>query len=185
MEYKKIEDYMKYIAAIYCLLLVLTGCATNYSNVSPESVAQKVVIKNSGFDSHKTYFGPDHETSTSRGLFTDYEHVKLVAYEDKKSGKISYKLRISILYSGGWRFYDSASFLGGTHVDLHNNSRDVNFCTGGLCSYTEVMDIAISEERLTDYLDNDLIFRLNARTGHENIIEISSNYVAGFYSTIH
>lgn len=164
--------------------ILLASCATDYSKLAPAEVSEKITVKDSEFDSHRKYLGPDNETHTMRGVFTDYEHSRIIANVNKKSGEISYQIYVSVLYSGGWRLYQSASFPGGQHASLNTLKENVNFCNGGLCSYTEEFYIETTEEYLSRYLDKDLRFRLNSKSGHANIISIPNNYIEGVFLAV-
>ena len=58
--------------------LSLAGCATNFANVPPLEVSKAIEVKDSTFDSDITYTGPQAMSETRRGLFVDYETVRLL-----------------------------------------------------------------------------------------------------------
>jgi len=171
---------MKGIFALV-VTLVISGCATNMANKSPEYIAGKVEMKNSEFDSAATFLGPVHSTSKQRGLFSDSEYVRLRAFEDKKTGKLQHQIYVVISYVGGWRYYDSVSFVGGETVGATAVDRKVNFCqASGLCSHNEDVIINLSREQLIEAQDTGFKFRINSRQGINSELAIPPSYVRGF-----
>lgn len=161
------------------VLLSLAGCATNYANVAPSEVAKAIEVTDSSFDADITYTGPQAFSETRRGIFVDYETVRLAVVKNKKSGAVKYGVYVSILYSFEWRFYKSASLRDGTQVQIKNLSRQVNACTsGGGCIHTEELVFIIDPARLRS--GGNLEFRLNSTNGTENIITIQRSYIEGF-----
>jgi len=172
----------KQIVGAFCAVaLVLSGCATNYASKKPEEVAAGITVKNSDFDSVITYIGPQVMSETRRGLFVDNQTVQLAASQDKKTKGIKYAVYVRVLYSFDWRFYNSVSFKDGTTADLKELSQKVNSCTGVGCIHTEEVGFAIELERLNK---GDLEFRLNSKSGAENVLLLPKNYIDGFVQSV-
>jgi hypothetical protein len=163
-------------------LLFVTGCATNYGVVPSEEVAGAIEVKDSEFDSSVQFAGPQAFSDTRRGIFVDNEAIRLVAAQDKQTGVVSYGIYVRILYSQGWRFYNSVSFTDATRVEAPNVSREVNGCTGIGCIHTEEFVVPVELSRLEG--DGDLVVRVNSRNGVENIISIPRSYIQGFLMSV-
>ena len=61
--------------------------------------------------------------------------------------------------------------------------RNVDFCNGGFCAYTETLGIQLTDAELESAVSGMKI-RLNAKSGHESFIELRANYVAGFLAAV-
>jgi len=173
----------KRIAVALCAItLGVSGCATNFADKKPEEVAANITVKNSDFDSAITYIGPQVMSETRRGLFVDNQTVQLVASKDKRTKNIKYVVYVRVLYSFDWRFYNSVSFKDGTTAELKEIRRKVNSCTGMGCIHTEEAVFPVNLEQLTK--GGDLEFRLNSKTGVENIMRLPKNYIDGFIYSV-
>lgn len=175
---------MKFIKNIYhiyfIILFILTGCATNYGSVSSSEVSNAIVVTNSTFDSAATYTGPQILSETRRGLFTDNEIVRLIASRDKKTEKIYYAIYVQIIYPIEWRFYRSVSFANGAQQDLRSLSQKAQACSGIGCVLTEEVIFNIEKNMIVS--GDSFEFRLNSKTGRQNIIKIPRSYIDGFFN---
>lgn len=169
------------VAFIALAGLTIAACATNYATKQPAEIAQAVIKKDSEFDAQITFVGPRLQTTKSRGIFTDYQYAQLRSFKDKKTGRITHQAYVEINYTGSWRYYQSASFKNGTQAEVAVIGRNVDSCTGVGCIYTETLGVEVSEGMLKQ-VGGALEFRLNAKSGHENIISIPANYLAGYTS---
>jgi hypothetical protein len=164
------------------MLLGLTGCATNYGTRPAGDVTAAVQVRDSTFDARRIYAGPPSFSETSRFPFVDNETARLVAFKDKATGQVTHAVTLMVMYSGGWRFYESVSLPGGTTVSLHEVKRDVNACMGAGCTFTEQMALELTDDQ-AQAARSGLQFRVNARSGHSNIITLPGEYVRGFLAT--
>jgi hypothetical protein len=172
----------KRIAACLCVIaLSVSGCATNYANKRPAEVGAGITVKNSEFDSAITYIGPQVMSETRRGLFVDNETLQLIAKQDKSTKKIKYGVYVRILYSFDWRFYNTVSFKGGATEDLKQLSQKVDACTGAGCIHTEEVAFPIDLDKLTQ---GELEFRLNSKSGVENVLHVKKDYIDGFVQSV-
>jgi hypothetical protein len=170
---------MKRIALLTLFAIAVTGCATNYAEKSAEEVAATVEIKDSEFDSQKIYSARRAFSETKRFPFTDNESVWLAAVRDKKTGVTRYVLAIEVVYTGSWRFYETVSFVGGETATATPLNKQVVTCTSGVgCLQTEAVSIPVSLSTL-QAANPSLRFRMNSRSGHENIITLPKPYIEG------
>ena len=163
--------------------LLLAGCATDYSKKPAPAIADATTVKDSAFDAQVRYTGPTLRTERRRGLFMDYHSVSLRSFVDKKSGQSTNQIYVVLSYVGGLRFYQTASFEGGVQRELLAIDRNVDFCNGGFCAYTETLGIQLTDAELESAVSGMKI-RLNAKSGHESFIELPANYVAGFLAAV-
>lgn len=169
---------------VVCIAVALLGaCATNYTNKSPEEISRAVLKKDSEFDAQTTYAGPVLNTKVSRGLFTDYQYVRLVSSVDKKTGAVTHKVAVAINYAGGYRAYGSVSLKGGEARAVTSKRSDIGGCNGIGCMITEEFSFPVTAEDLASAGDG-LHFRANAKAGQENILAIPGNYVAGHVAAV-
>lgn len=174
---------MKKLMLSVFAVLALAGCASNYADKSSREVAEAVTVKNSEFDPAAIIIGPQHVTRTSRGLFTDSNFTQLVASVDKKSKEVKYFVHTSVLYtSGQWRFYQSASLADATQRDLKIVGRQVQSCTAMAgCLYTEDVSFQVDLSELGKLgQQGDFMYRLNSKSGTENVIILKREYINGF-----
>lgn len=160
--------------------LLITACATDYAAKPAQETAQQVKVKNSEFDSKVTYIGPEIISETQRGLFMDSQFTRLVIQKDKNSNNLNYIIQSTITYSSKWRFYETVSFKDGTKANLTIRERDVISCSSG-CILKESIQFPITLDKLID--NSDFKFRLNSKSGAENIIVIPKNYIQGVLSS--
>ena len=159
-------------------LLVLQGCATNYASAPPEKVAAAMKVTASEFDAAATYVGPPVSSTTQRGLFTDNETVRLYAKAPTDGGELSYFVWVQMLYSGGWRYYEGASYVGGAQANVTVQDRQVFGCTGVGCTYTETIYFPIDYSMISG--GGDLRFRVDSKKGVNNVLTIPASYKQGF-----
>ena len=165
------------------LVSLLASCATNYATQSSEAIAAATIVKDSDFDTQKRFTGPAMIYKRSRGPFVDFIYPRIRAFEDKKTGAISYQLYTAITYTGDRRGYHSASFQGGEGVILSRVSSKIDNCFGMACQFTEVVIVDLPTKRVRGEV-NTFQIRLNARSGHESMITIPQHYLEGFASAM-
>ncbi|MBY4834061.1 MULTISPECIES: hypothetical protein [Burkholderia cepacia complex] len=158
--------------------VLLSGCATNYGTATSNEVSKSIVVENSSFDAAATYTGPPVISETRRGLFVDNETTRLVATRNKSTGGISYIVYVRVLYSFDWRFYQSVSFRDGAQSEVKPLSRETHACQGMGCLHTEEVAFKIEKSKIAS--GGDFEFRLNAKSGTQNIIKIPQSYIEGF-----
>lgn len=167
------------IAVLICICFTMFGCATNFAEVTSAEVSKAIEVKDSTFDTDITYTGPPAFSETRRGLFVDNQTTRLAAVKNKKSRVVTYAVYVQIMYSFDWRFYNSVSLIDGTQLKANSLSQRVNACTAGAgCIHTEELVFVVELDRLK--AKGDLVFRVNSKTGVENIITVPNSYITGF-----
>jgi hypothetical protein len=126
-----------------------------------------------------------------RGLLSgyDYQEINLRGWKDKATGKVKHQLFIVIKYSNDWRYYQSASFINGDYQELTVINTEVVKCQsyrslGVLCDYRETLGLSFSDASLNSFKEEGLKIRINAKSGHENILEVPANYIKGYLQAI-
>ena len=82
-----------------------------------------------------------------------------------------------------WRFYRTASFVGGDMVDARRIALNPSCMSGGglvTCSFTEVVTAPITAEQWAGAKVSGLDIRLNGQQGPSVVVKITPAYIAGF-----
>ena len=166
---------------------MLSGCAQNAALIPADDFAKKVAVNTSDFDTDLKYVAPKLYGFKKRGLLSAGDRMKLNlrGWKDKATGKVRHQLYIVIEYDNDWRHYQSASFLGGSNQDLTVIDREVTGChsyssLGVFCDYRETLGLSFSDTDLNAAKEEGLKIRINAKSGHENILELPANYIKGY-----
>lgn len=172
---------MKKTTVALIALVLMTGCATNFADKPPAEVARAVQVKDTAFDAKKLIGGPLVASETKRFPFTDSQSTYLLVEKDRVTGALTnYTLFVRVIHNGPWRFFQSASFVGGAQVEVKVGEREVSACGGsGFCVYTESVGIPIKEEVIRAAKEG-LRVRLNSKSGLENEIFLPKSYIDGF-----
>lgn len=158
----------------------LSGCvATAPQRPSTAAeIAAAVAVHDSSFDARKRLTGPRIRVSAedSSGSYM------LRAFVDKASGETSIQAYAAVYWFGGsWRFYRSASFVGGHTVSALRIDSDVR-CKRSSCSHEETVGIDIPKAFLTP--GAGLQLRLNGRTGPDVVLAFTPEYVDGMLAAV-
>ena len=147
--------------------------------------AEKIKIS----DSNSKFTGPEISETQKRRLLlnTDYLSYFLSGVRVNNS-LIQHQLHFSIKYdSKDRRNYYSASQCDiwrgcsddGKEMDISLISSNASGCSGPVCSYTETMELKLSNEFLRSNMDTGFSMRFNSKK-ETNKITISSVYVKGY-----
>ena len=178
--HKEIKVFKRYISI--GIIFLLASCATNYASRSADDIALATIIKDSDFDSQRRFTAPPIIIKESRGmLFVDFLYPRLRAFQDKSTSLFSYQLYIAITYTGDRRSYKWASLIGGEDVLLDRVSSKVDNCAGIACQFTEVVIMQLPDLRPVNAAFQ---VRINASSGHENIITVPMHYFEGFFAAL-
>lgn len=110
----------------------------------------------------------------------DEQSVLLRGFKDKKKQTTTHQIYLVIRYRGDWRYYTSASFVGGEQKRLTALKREVIGCSGrGSCTLQETLGIEISDEALRNG-NRSINVRVNSKSGFANEIVIPQNYILGY-----
>lgn len=186
---------MKAIISTATLSFLLLGCATSvpsidYAIASEKAVAEATIVHDSGFDVVKTVVAPElHKTIQVRKGFLDIpgldsiydeQTVLLRGFKDKTAKTTTHQIYLVIRYRGDWRYYTSASFIGGEQKLLKALKREVIGCSGrGSCILQETLGIEISEDALRTG-KGGINVRVNSKSGFANEIVIPQHYIVGY-----
>ena len=147
--------------------------------------AEKIKIS----DSNSKFTGPEISETQKRGLLLDSDHLNyfLSGIRDN-DGSIQHQLHFSIKYdSEDKRNYYSASqcdiwqgcFDDADEMDISLISSSTSGCSGSFCSYTETMELKLSDEFLRSNMDTGFSVRFNSKN-ETNKVTISSVYTQGY-----
>ena len=158
--------------------VTLAGCATNYKDRDPASVAAAVVKQQSKFDANPVYVGPNIEES---GLLSSH-HVRLFRTEGV-NGLVT-GISVMFLYTGtGWVFYETASMEGGQNLKLQDIDRQALACSRGTCTYKETTHAQLPVGYLESVAKSGFQLRYNAKRG-STVVTVPPNYIQGFLAAV-
>jgi len=165
-------------------LLMLPAACTNYETADPRDVTSRVEIQDSKFDDRISFVGPvivDFQGNTS---------TRLRGWLDKRTREVTHQAYVDIWYTTwGWRHYWTASFVGGHSVEAAEIDGEIH-CTRYRHSYslscrrTETVGVPISDAVLRKAQASGLEFRLNAHSGHQDVVRLPGPYIRGFLARI-
>ena len=147
--------------------------------------AEKIKIS----DSNSKFIGPEISETKKRGLLlnSDYHNYFLRGIRGN-DGLIQHQLHFSIKHdSEDRRNYYSASqcdrWKGCTddanEMDITLISSNASGCNGSVCSWTEIMELKLSDEFLRSNMDTGFSMRFNSKKATSKIT-IASDYIKGY-----
>ena len=162
----------------------LSGCVATAPKTEDE-VAETTQRTEPQFDQFATITGPTVSESVPRGMLSDQIRWRVQASAIKgRPTPGAHRLVASIWHQDrSWRFYRSASFVGGVSIPTTRIDSRPSCNTGGglvTCSYTEVVSTPLSAAQWAEAKASGFSVRLNADRGPAIIIQISPSYAEGF-----
>ena len=147
--------------------------------------AKKIKISNS----NSKFTGPEISETQKRGLLLNSDYLSYFLRGVRGNNSlIQHQLHFSIKYdSKDRRNYYSASQCDiwrgcsddGKEMDISLISSNASGCSGSVCSYTETMELMLSDEFLRSNMDTGFSMRFNSKK-ETNKITISSVYIKGY-----
>lgn len=167
--------------------LIISGCATQ-APLSAQATAAQTTKRDSEFDRFAVFSAPEVFLSVPRGMLADRVRWKLQSIVDKPTSAKAQSVLISIWHQDkSWRYYQSASFIGGDLVNVKHIKSEPN-CTsrGGFtsCSFTEIVSVSLPTERWTEAQTTGLSIRFNAKNGPSVTIQVPADYAQGFSTSL-
>jgi hypothetical protein len=148
-------------------------------------IAEKIIIS----DSNSKFTGPEISKTKKRGLLLKSDYLKYSLRGNRDNdGLIQHQLHFSIKYdSEDRRNYYSASQCDrwkgctddGNEMDITLISSNASGCNGSVCSWTETMELKLSDEFLRSNIDTGFSMRFNSKK-ETSKITISSVYIKGY-----
>lgn len=163
-----------------CLLglVALAGCVSQPT--SPSDISAQVEVRDTKFDKSVTYVAPQQ----SAGGWNTQTYYRLRGWRNKDSGALSHQLYVNVWYNlGSWRYYESASFVGGREVSVVKIDAKPRCSAGGgivTCSYDEYFGVPLTTEFLEAARATGFEIQLNARLGPPVTVSVPATYVAGY-----
>ena len=147
--------------------------------------AEKIKIS----DSNSKFTGPEISETKKRGLLLGSDYLNYFLHGIRgDGGSIQHQLHFSIKYdSEDKRNYYSASQCDrwrgckddDNEMDITLISSNASGCSGSVCSYTETMELKLSDEFLRSNMDTGFSVRFNSKN-ETNKVTISSVYTQGY-----
>ncbi|MDD2833750.1 MAG: hypothetical protein PHD12_07035 [Methylotenera sp.] len=185
----QIKRYLNFILFTLCLA-AFTACST--ASKSPNQISGGVQVKDSKFDTSRTYIGPviDYKTEVhpTEKTTTAITH-KIFATQNKKTGIVDAYLHVKLVWTDryGWRHYNSASFEGGLIVSADPLTNKDSACAPGrVCHYEETIAIRLKPEILQEVEKSKagLSARINSQSGKSHVVNVPMNYIYGFFDAM-
>jgi len=156
--------------------------------IEAENVA-KLAEKINISDSNSKFTGPEISVAQKTGLLLDSDYLNYFLRGIRgNDGLIQHQLHFSIKYdSEERRNYYSASQCNiwqgcsddSIEMDITLISSNASGCSGSVCSYTETMELKLSDEFLRSNMDSGFSVRFNSKK-ETNKVTISSVYTKGY-----
>lgn len=172
----------------YLLLFVwpiLTACAsstpkTDYNFANSEEFAKGIHESFSPYSGVRYLEGPRMEywQADQKGV-----NKTVTSLMRKQQGQVDVlQVRVSVLYTGGWRMYDQAYFKGGRSAEIVPAKREVISCSGRAsgCLVSETILVNVSPEILKDAKSTGFNLAVSSRGGFEAPAFISPLYLSNF-----
>ena len=147
--------------------------------------AEKIKIS----DSNSKFTGPEISKTKKRGLLLDSDYLNYFLRGIRgNDGLIQHQLHFSVKHeSEDRRNYYSASQCdrwkgctdGGNEMDITLVSSNASGCNGSVCSWTEIMELKLSDEFLRSNMDTGFSMRFNSKKATSKIT-IASDYIKGY-----
>ena len=147
--------------------------------------AEKIKIS----DNNSKFTGPEISETAKRGLMLDADYLNYFLSGIRgNDGFIQHQLHLSIKYdSEDKRNYHSASQCDrwkrctddDNEIGIILISTNASGCSGSFCSYTEIMELKLSDEFLRSSMDNGFSMRFNSKK-EKSKITIPSEYIQGY-----
>ena len=156
--------------------------------IEAENVA-KIAAKIKISDSNSEFTGPEISETKKRALLDNAEHYNYFLRGIRgDDGLIQHQLHFSIKYGA----YDKRNYYSarqcdrwrgctddGNEMDITLISSNASGCSGSVCSYTETMELKLSDEFLRSNMDTGFSIRFNSKK-ETNKITIPSDYTKGY-----
>ena len=190
----KINKWVDRLALVSLFALVLTGCTPHEGARPVTSVGtsttddsryktdpNKVDIQYDEFTKATSYFGTTH----TDGRLGEYgiigESVFLSLWRSPEESV--YLLNVAATYGGdGFHMFDGAIDISGAKLSAYDSKRDVH-CSGGSCTYEEIILLLITRQDIEDRINTGFRFRLEGRYGSQEI-KLPAEYVRGFLAKV-
>ena len=147
--------------------------------------AEKIKIS----DNNSKFIGPEISETKKRGLLLNSDYLNYFLHGIRgNDGLIQHQLHFSIKYDAdNRRNYYSANQCdrwrgckdAGNDMDITLISSNASGCSGSVCSYSETMELKLSDEFLRSNMDTGFSIRFNSKK-ETNKITIPSDYTKGY-----
>lgn len=161
--------------------LILMGCVTDYTELTPLEISKKVNLVSDEFSNSKIYIGPNiYQNESAIGLKS--YNIFMAKSVDKVSLVSMHILDAKFTYrSNGWINIRSATLTGGEHLMLSEGKKNVGSCSKYGCIYDENVVVIIPESLLKKSSQAKTDIRVKFwGDGGAYLINIPYNYVAGY-----
>lgn len=141
------------------LLAAQPAGAVEYDPARP--LSEQVRVKQGEFDAGTRWFGPELPIDTA-GL-NEWTRVHVAVM--REGGVTTWWLVLQAAYRGSWRYYNSASLVGGVQIPGAVIRRTVLDCNRGFCQLAEVLQFPLETGQAERGVAAGLRVRFNAQRG--------------------
>ncbi|MEN5176341.1 hypothetical protein [Brevundimonas diminuta] len=161
--------------ALLSVAIASSASAQSVKSTQTSSSGTPITIYADEFAERFEYTSPSIESGDGQ---------MMVARTDKGQDKGNVKLIGFFVYSGDWRYYDSALFRGGARANFQEAGRDVGRCHSSRysrpsCTLTEQFSISVSPEEIAQH-SRDGKLDIQVRSGRSTETAIFSVPTAYF-----
>jgi hypothetical protein len=150
-------------AALAAFLFVVPACAHDEAQITTDQFSTDVTI-----------LGPSDYENPFGGTYRSWRIRSLV---DKQTGASTSQLYVELHYFWAWRFYESAATDQAEQLQVTPIDRQVEDCSG-MCSYHEVVGIALDEAMLRARAGSGMQIKISAHSGDSVVITVSAEQIA-------
>ena len=143
-------------------------------------ITEQIAVKRSEFDSATHYAGPELMFRTPQtGPFPDTSerlYVALHVAKPNAGGRPQWEIVLQAIYTGTWRFYKSASMVGGGVVPGASFQRTTLGCYRASCQLGEAVSFPLSPEIVDASIGTGLRLRFNGERYGTFAAEVPAAY---------
>lgn len=170
---------MKISFALFCLLLLIARfvTATDLYPTNQSKIKSRIITERDDFKKNTHFQGPEIKQDGVDG------GVSIHAFKSDINADATYKILVLSIFSGRWRYYDTAYDSIGSELDARSISREVMSCDERGCKYAEAVSINITRDYLEKSATTGITFQLSGKGG-KTVYTIPAAYVQEFLSVV-
>lgn len=165
------------VLAITAISLILAGCATDYSRLSPQDVASQIKMQHTESDAQSKYIAP-----FAVGVFgSEIKWVaRLTGHANPEQHTWHDGLSVTWEYSApGWLMFERVAAAGYPTLKARPENRSMRACSSESCTRQENISVLLPRELLAQFQNTGLKLVFRA-PGGDALIELPASYVSGY-----
>ncbi len=138
-------------------------------------IGKLIELEYDEFKKTTSYVAPEGNVEPTR----TFRNTAYLRATKLNSNIIVLQILIHDIYDGEWRYYNNVYDNDGKRLDVTLIDQDVLNCTGGICSFSEVVGVNISLDYLESHIDKGIRLKLSGKSGSQ-VFQLSPAYVEAF-----